>query len=284
MSDRELSLFDYIREAFKVQYNLILVAGGFLAGIVSLHPLAVWPLVAALEILYLLTMAHNTRFQAIVRTRLLRRQEVHSGDAAVQLIAALNPPRRKRYESVRERCLTLQQSLLQTSGSGQVGALLENQQTQSVNQLLWVFLRTLAYEQALEAFSRSVPRQELEEDLRRNEAAMADESRPETLRSAYRDNVDVLRRRLENLDRAEENLQAISARLIRVENSMMLIQEQALTRRDPGFIEAEVNSATAGLTSVEQMLRSIDLPAVDLGTSGPAPELLAMSMRQGQTQ
>lgn len=284
MSDREPGLFDFIREAFKVQYNLILLVGGFLAGIVSLAPLAVWPLVAALEILYLLTMAHNPRFQAIVRARRFWQKETESNTAAFQLIGALNPPRRKRYDSVRERCLALQRSLLQTSGGNQVGSVLENQQTQSVNQLLWVFLRTLAYEQALEAFCRSVPRAELEADLKRNESAMADESRPESLRSAFRDNVDVLRRRLENLDQAEENLQAISARLVRVENSIMLIQEQALTRRDPAFIEAEVNSATAGLSSVEQMLKSMDLPSVDLGSSGPAPELLSLPTRQGLTQ
>lgn len=285
MSEPELNLFDYVKEAFKDQYNLILLIGGFLAGIVTLNPLAIWPLVAGFEILYLLGRSHRRRFQAVVQARRRARERNEAAEStAVELIAALNPPRRKRYEMVRQRCLSLQGSLLQTGGPNRVGTILENHQARSVNQLLWVFLRTLAYEQALEAFCASVPKRELEEDLKRNEALMADESRPESLRAAYRDNVDVLRRRLENLARAEENLQAISARLVRVENSIMLIQEQALTRQDPAYIEAEVNSATAGLSSVEEMLRSMDLPAVDLGTSGPAPELLGTPLRQSQSQ
>ncbi len=285
MSDPELTLLDYIKEAFKDQYNLILLIGGFLAGIVSLNPLAIWPLVAGVEILYLLGRSHRKRFQDVVKARRRARERGEEAEnTAFQLIAALNPPRRKRYEAVRQRCLALQGSLLQTGSPNRVGTILENHQARSVNQLLWVFLRTLAYEQALEAFCASVPKRELEEDLKRNEALMADESLPESLRAAYRDNVDVLRRRLENLARAEENLQAISARLVRVENSIMLIQEQALTRQDPAYIEAEVNSATAGLSSVEEMLRSMDLPAVDLGASGPAPELLGTPLRQSQIQ
>ncbi len=52
--------------------------------------------------------------------------------------------------------------------------------------------------------------------------------------------------------------------------------EEALTRQDPAFIEAEVSSATAGLTSMEKVLGSIDLPAFDAMPSGPAPELLTL--------
>ena len=77
--------------------------------------------------------------------------------------------------------------------------------------------------------------------LRKTEAALQDEKLSEQMRTAYQENVDVLKKRLDNLARAETNLKTLEARLIRVENSIMLIQEQALTRQDPAFIEAEVN-------------------------------------------
>jgi hypothetical protein len=163
-----------------------------------------------------------------------------------------------------------------TSSSNQLGSLLEDQQTESVNQLLWVFLRTLSYEQALESFSAGAPRTEIQHMLKQTEEALASGTLNESMRQAYTENLDVLKKRMENLERAEENLKSIAARLIRVENSIMLIQEQALTRQDPAFIEAEVSSATAGLSSMEKMLGSIDLPAFDSVPSGPAPELLTL--------
>jgi hypothetical protein len=57
----------------------------------------------------------------------------------------------------------------------------------------------------------------------------------------------------------------------------MLVQEQALTRRDPSFIEAEVRNVTEGLNSVEEMMRSMDLPRVDTGTGDAVPDF----MREG---
>ncbi len=269
-----LGILDYAKEAFKEPYNLILFVGALLAGIVSLMPFVVWPLTAAVEILYLLTMANNARYQAVVRARMQRRDQTDTLDAASRLIEGLSERRKLRFEAVRARCLNLQDSMKTATARDEVGNLLESQQLQSVNQLLWVFLRTLAYEQALESFCSSMPRGEIQNMLRKTEAALETEKLSEQMRTAYQENVDVLKKRLENLERAETNLKTLDARLIRVENSIMLIQEQALTRQDPAFIEAEVNSATAGLTSVEQMLGSLDLPSMDAASQGPTPELL----------
>ncbi|RPJ86463.1 MAG: hypothetical protein EHM18_06100 [Acidobacteria bacterium] len=269
-----LGILDYAKEAFREPYNLILFIGALLAGIISLMPLVVWPLTAAVEILYLLTMANNARYQAIVRVRMQRRDQTDTLDVASRLIEGLSERRKLRFEAVRARCLDLQESIKPTGKRDEVGHLLESQQLQSVNQLLWVFLRTLAYEQALESFCSSMPRGEIQNMLRKTEAALQTEKLSDQMRTAYLENVDVLKKRLDNLERAETNLKTLEARLIRVENSIMLIQEQALTRQDPAFIEAEVNSATAGLTSVEQMLGSLDLPSMDAASQGPTPELL----------
>jgi hypothetical protein len=269
-----LGILDYAKEAFKEPYNLILFSGAMLAGVVSLMPFVVWPFVGALEILYLLTMANNARYQAVVRARLKRRDQTETFDVASRLIEGLSERRKLRFDAVRARCVNLQDSMKPALKRDEVGNLLESQQLQSVNQLLWVFLRTLAYEQALESFCSSMPRTEIQEMVRKTEAALQDEKLSDQMRTAYQENVDVLKKRLENLERAETNLKTLEARLIRVENSIMLIQEQALTRQDPAFIEAEVNSATAGLTSVEQMLGSLDLPSMDAASQGPTPELL----------
>jgi hypothetical protein len=121
-----------------------------------------------------------------------------------------------------------------------------------------------------------MPRQEIEETLRKTEAALAQPDIPEPMRLAHGENAQVLRQRLENLRRAEENLEAIAVRLVRVENSIMLIQEQALTRRDPAFVESEVKSVTEGLQSVEEMMRSMNIPQTE--TIGPdaAPDFLRL--------
>jgi hypothetical protein len=268
-------IFEYLREAFKVPYNLILLSGGFLAGIVSLHPLVVWPLIAAFEIVYLLGLAHHPRFQNLVRARREGKRVADSDQTAERLIASLSPERGERFEQVRRRCEELGRSLANAGVEATfAGDLLDGPQAESVNKLLWVFLRTLAYEQAVAGFCMVAPRQEIEAQLAKAEAELARPGLSEAMRAAHTDNADVLRKRLENLQRAEENLESLRARLVRIENSVLLIQEQALTRRDPTFIEAEVKAATAGLTSLEEMLSSVDLPSLATDTAAPTPELL----------
>ena len=278
-----LGLIDYIKAAFKVPYNVILFTGGLLAGIVSLHPQIVWPMVIAAEILYLAGLSSSARFQAVVRARQEAARVRETNDPLPRLLERLDAVRARRFEQVRRRCMDLQRSL-----SGEVRSessdLLESQQLQGVNKLLWVFLRTLVQEQTLAEFCATMPRQEIEATLRQTEAALADPDLSEEMKAAHRDNAQVLRLRLDNLHRAEQNLAAVAARLVRVENSVLLIQEQALTRRDPAFVEAEVRSVTEGLNSVEEMLRSMNLPQVEQGSADLTPEFLRMpgAAKEGQ--
>jgi hypothetical protein len=266
-------IVDYIKEAFKVPYNVILLAGGVLAGVVTMEPLAVLPFVAAAELVYLLGLSHNPRFQHLVRAKKLERKVVGRDETAEDLLKSLNAVRRQRFDGLRERCEELQRSLAATrAGEGGVGDILGDQQVESVNKLLWVFLRSLSYEQMLDAFCSAVPRRDVEEALKKAEREQT-EATAEPLKAALGENVEVLKKRMENLGRAEENLRSLRVRLSRIENSILLIQEQALTRRDPDFVEAEVKSATVGLSSVEEMLRGMDLPPLET-TSGEAPEFL----------
>ena len=268
-------IVEYIKEAFKVPYNLILLTGGLLAGVITLHPEAVWPIVGALEIIYLLTIAQHPRFQNLVRARQGGREVAGSNVVAERLTATLSADRRERFDRVRARCEELQRSAAEAGGGGQpLGDLLGAQQTESVNKLLWAFLRALVQEQVLAGFSTPARRAEIEENLRRVEADQAKPGQSEAMRTALAESVEVLKKRLENLGRAGENLESLRARLLRIENSILLIQEQALTRSDPSFIEAEVKAATAGLDSSEEMLRMMELPALDAAVSGPAPEFL----------
>jgi len=279
----ELGIGDYVKAAFKVPYNVILLVGGLLGGIVSLHPAIVWPFVAAGEILYLATMSTLPRFQAVVRAMHDARRAGAAGDLVPQLIGRLNSSRVQRFEQVRRRCLDLQRSLASEEQSAADG-ILEVQQVQGVNKLLWVFLRTLMQEQTLAGFCTTMPRKELEETMRKIEAALAQPNLTEAMKEAHQENLQVLRLRLENLRRAEENLEAISVRLVRVENSIMLIQEQALTRRDPAFVESEVKSVTEGLQSVEEMMRSMDFPQADAVSSDVTPDLLRLADSSREAQ
>jgi hypothetical protein len=268
-----LGLGDYVRAAFKVPYNVILFTGGILAGIVSLQPLVVWPLVAAAELLYLATLASNRRFQAVVRARSAGARGAAAEDIADRVLDGLSPERHARFERVRERCRTLQ-GALPAEGPVAAAGILAREQQQAVNQLLWVLLRTLAHEQTLAEFCSTMPVEEIEQARLRTERELQAPGLSPEMKAAHEENREVLSQRLDNLQRAEENLRAIQARLVRVENSILLVQEQALTRRDPGFVEAEVRSVTAGLSSVEEMMRSMNLPQVDPLTADAVPEFL----------
>lgn len=275
-------IIKYVKEAFKVPYNLILLTGGLLAGVITMHPEVVWPIVGALEILYLLGVAQHPRFQNLVRSRWAASEAPQAAEqAGERLLATLSTERQARFSKVRERCEELQRSLAQSRGGSQLGELFGEQQVESVNKLLWAFLRALAHEQVLAAFSTPGRRSEIEESLRRVQADLDEPNVSESMRTALGESIEVLRKRLENLIHADENLQSLRARLLRIENSILLIQEQALTRSDPSFIEAEVQAATAGLDTSEEMLRLMDLPALEAVTGGPTPEFLARGRERG---
>lgn len=283
-------LGDYLKAAFKVTYNQILFWGGIAAGVVvapGLGPgatIGAWSLVAALEVVYLASLATNPRFQAVVRA-----QQSGAATAAVgsvpapdQVLATLSAERQSRFEGLRRRCSDLQTAQQRGGGAAAVGGvdnLIVGQQLASVNQLLWVFLRALSYEQVLDGFLKTMPRRELEATLGRAEEALKSATVSEKARQAHEETAEVVRKRLENLARAEENLELVRARLLRVENSILLVQEQAITRHDPAYVETEVNAVTAGLTSMDEMLRSLDLPEVPT-SDGPIPEFV----RPGQQE
>lgn len=272
-----LGLGDYLKAAFKVPYNQILFWGGIAAGIVSLHPLLVWPIVAAAELVYLVTLGTMPRFQAVVRAQREGGSRVGGMKTAAPspdaVLATLSAERQNRFESLRRRCADLQGALQQGAPSSGPD-LLEGTQVESVNRLLWVFLRALAYEQVLDAFLKTSPRRDLEATLARAEQAGKDATLSDRAKQANEETAEVVKKRLENLSRAEENLELVRARLLRVENSILLVQEQALTRRDPAFVESEVNAVTAGLTSMDEMLRSLDLPQVGEETAAAIPEFV----------
>lgn len=275
----DLGIGDFVRAAFKVPYNVILFTGGILAGIVSRHPEIVWPLVGAGELLYLATLSTNARFQAVVRAQ--REAQLVGGatELVPQLLSRLDPARRERFESVRRRCLDLRRSL-QTDRRDEVTGVLEGQETEGVNKLLWVFLRTLVQEQTLANFCDTMPRHEIEAMLRTSETAARQPGTSDAMKQAHEENAKVLRQRLDNLRRAQQNLEAVALRLVRVENSIMLVQEQALTRRDPAFIESEVQSVTDGLNSLEEMMRSMDIPQAVAVSDDVTPDFMKLEGRR----
>lgn len=274
---------DYLRAAFKVPYNLILFTGGMLAGVVSLHPHVVWPFVIAAELVYLSTLATRPRFQDVVRARRAAARKAERSEVVPRVVASLSPERQQRFERLRARCADLQRAI--GDGADELSGILEGQQLQGVNKLLWVFLRTLVQEQSLADFCATMPRREIETTLAETRRAIDGGKLSDGMREAHAENARVLELRLENLKRAEENLATIAARLVRVENSVLLIQEQALTRRDPGFVEAEVRSVTEGLQSVEAMMRSMNLPQVGEIADEATPEFLGRGpSREKQAQ
>ena len=269
-------IFDYIREAFKVPYNLILLTGGLLAGVITFHPEVVWPMVGALEILYLLGVAQHPRFQNLVQAkRAAAEAEVTAAQAGEPVARDADPRAARSFREGPGAVRGAAALARPVARRRPARRLFGEEQTESVNKLLWAFLRALAHEQVVATFSTPARRSEMEESLGRVEQEKAKPDLSETMRTALGESVEVLKKRLENLGHAEENLQNLRARLLRIENSILLIQEQALTRSDPSFIEAEVQAATAGLDTSEEMLRMMDLPALDAVAGGPTPEFLA---------
>lgn len=271
-------LLYYARVAYHWHWNLLGVGAGValafltaLTGIGVGAALNVLSLVVAAELAYLGLAASSSSFQRAVDAR--DRSARLGGDSTVQIgqlermQAQLPPELWKRFETLRDRCIHLGELAREFQGSGggssSSNSMVTDMHGDSLDRLLWMFLRMLASRSALDRFLTGTSRESFVKDIAATQKTLDDAKaagRGEKLLAALDDKLKTLQQRLENLDRARDNRDLIGVEIDRIEQKVSAVGEMALSAHEAGDLSAQVDGIAAGVSATEDALR--DLPVI----------------------
>ncbi|MBI5092751.1 MAG: hypothetical protein HZB26_09960 [Candidatus Hydrogenedentes bacterium] len=262
------SFMSYVKAAFLWHWNLLAVGAGVGFALLSGIPGVLLPFVAAAEIAYLGLLSANEKFRKAIDAREHTATAPDAGQAALigQIRAVLKPEAWQRFEFLRERCLTLNNLARQLRGpQADQSSAVSDLQTGSLERMLWLHLKLLYSQDALQRFLRETNRNDLLQRIAASEKEVgaAKAKDPEgKLAKSLDDKLQTLRQRLANYDQAEDNRQFLTAEIDRIEQKVNAISEMAINSRDAGDITAQVDGIAAGVSATEEAIRKMDVAPV----------------------
>lgn len=261
MAAAGISYFDYLKAAFHRRVDVPLLghialnkmALGVFAVLGMANP-GFWFLGVAAELLYLVGIGGNPRFQKVIDgERLLAAQEGWEGKVQAA-VGRLSKPGRERYRNLLGKC-----RLILGLGEAISGDSLGNARdlrAQNLNQLLWIFLRLLSSREAIDDNVKGIARKELTADIARLEGRLAGVGAEAdgALARSLQGTLAIQKKRLENLDRAAASLAVIDAELERIEQQVELIREESAVSGRPEFLSARLDAVTSTMTETSRWM------------------------------
>ncbi|MDB6120362.1 MAG: hypothetical protein JWO08_4143 [Verrucomicrobiaceae bacterium] len=274
-----------LKRAFFWHWHALALASGVGFALLSDQTQAWLALVSAMEMGYLGFLGLNPRFQAVLQGKELLAQPVGRPSAASaserfqRLTSFLSADDLSRFQELHRRCsslLNLRRSM--DSKEGEDGV--ENFRAESLDRMLWLFLKLLHQKSGLERFLASTQRSQIEQDLKDAEAKAAASKQRDTsaggiesrLTSSINERIVTIRERLENHDRATESLELVGAEIDKTEQQIIHLCEVGMTSRDSAGLSAQVDSISESLQSSEKAFAHASVASL-LDDEAPPPLL-----------
>jgi hypothetical protein len=240
-------------------------------GIISGRADIVFPLAAAVEILYLSALASNVRFQTVVEAKALQSkmpvdESRPDSKNAGQIIQELSLEDRRQFERLQGLCQELRQisegikgnADLETSG-------INNMQLDNMNRLLWIYLKLLYSKTCLENFFRAANEKEIKAGLtsvqnRLNALSpeQADGEKEAKMRRSLQDTFQTLDARLKNYQNAKENYDFLQLELERLYSKIAGIVEMGINRQDSALITSEIDVVSSSVMQTEKTMQELE--------------------------
>jgi hypothetical protein len=227
MAEKQLSFFDYVKEAFfwktrvpllgYLPFNIYGLVG---IGVLSLvHP-GFLLLGAAIEAGYLIFVPGDKRFQKVIQGRQLLDIQDTWKKKRDNILTKLDLKSQTRYQVLNEMCLSLVKS-------GDSDNLSTGLHEYGLNQLMWTFLQLLGSREKVAWMLRTTSVDSIQKEIRDLEAKLATEQPGTPLHSSHTSTLEISRKRLENIERAKADLEILDAELVRIEQRFALFREES---------------------------------------------------------
>ena len=261
-----------LKRAFRWQWHLLGLGAAAGLALLSGDPGMWLPVVAAGEIAYMGMLGLHPRFQAVLKLAERPAKPAGTADAAVrfqQLMSFLSPADANRFEVLRQRCADLLE-LRRRMDSREGDSGVDQFRGESLDRMLWLFLKLLHQRAGLERFLGSTQRPAIEAELKtaedqlrhtqeRDKASGLPESR---LTSSIRERIVTIQERLNNHQKADESLELVSAEIDKTEQQITHLCEVGMTMRDSAGLSVQIDTISQSLQSSEVSFSHADLSQI----------------------
>lgn len=239
-----LRFWDYVKAAFNLKVpvkglgllpvNKIMLAA---FAILGFGLPGFWFLGLAAETAYLMALSGNGRFQKLVQLGQSSQVKQSWIEREQQILAMLDRDSQVRYQRLVQRCLGLvHQADPTVSATG-----LEDLKASGLIQLLWIFLKLLLSQRRVRDILGRTSLAELQEEIHQMEGKLAQQTENTPIYRSLKGTLDIQQRRLENLNKANENLKVNEAELDRIEKQVTLLAEETAISSDPAGVSVRLD-------------------------------------------
>jgi hypothetical protein len=274
----------YVKEAFKQHWNLLFFGGATVAALISPVPDVAVPLVMAAELTYLTGLAGHPKFRAVVDRKqaeaargpapTAESQASEARAAYDRVLSSLTPKARARFVALKTRCVEMQRLAANMQGNAPS---MEDHQTPALNRMLWIFLRLLASEVALDRFLSQTNIDAIESqlaDLRARQNAGVTDDR---IARSLVDGIATLELRRDNHSQAKTNRDLVDLELNRIESKIQALVEMGISHEDPDYITSQLDSVTRSWHDTQMSLGDLtNLPGLGAMKTVEAPSIMAL--------
>ena len=279
-------MLKYIKKAFLFHWNLLGVSTGMAISFISGRPDVLLPAFTALEVVYLAILSSCPRFQEAVNAEEHKKNlnnSLSSKQELNQILSGLNKEDLKRYERLKNLCLELRHIANRVKGHIEEELeVISNVQVNSINRLLWMYLKLLYSKNALESYFKTINMKEIKEHIeltKKRLEGIGSKSKnvgTEAIRRvSLMDTLEISQKRLENYRICMEKYDFIELELERVNTKITSLAEMGINRQDPNLITSEINVVSSSIEKTEKSMGELDFIAgLSLQDEEP-PDLLA---------
>jgi hypothetical protein len=268
--DKDSGQISYVKAALHWQYNVIALAGAAGFALVSGTALPLL-LAAGLELIYLSTVPHNSRFQRLVNSwkyaEEKRQREVSLG----VMFNELPPEMRTRYADLSQTCQAIRDNYKRLSATSQMFV---EQMEAKLDGLAQSYLRLLNAAWHHREYLRTTNPDSIRREAGQLQKALGQDA--PKVQEINRKRIEILNKRVEKYEKIRENCQVIDAQCAAIEDVLKLIGDQSVTMRDPQQINDHLDGLVKDVEQTEETVREVEsvfdvspLADVDLDAGPP---------------
>ena len=262
-------MLKYIKKAFLYHWNLLGVATGAAVAFVSGYPDVILPVLTALELIYLAGLSSNPRFQDAVIAAERKNEKAMRSSSSTKLnriLTALDNEDRSRYERLKDLCLELRHIADRIKGTIKTELeVISDVQVNSINRLLWMYLKLLYSKNALEAYFKAINVKEIQARIKgakeRLEAMGPEDNDSEAEAKRRESLMDLLKtsqKRLESYRISTDNYDFIGLELERLYSKITSLAEMGINQQDPNLITNEISVVSSSIEKAERTMDELD--------------------------
>lgn len=243
---------NFVKEAFKLQYNWISLVG---AGIFAVMSGSLLPILLAsgLELMYLAIVPQNWRFQRLVRSWKLAEKLEQNQQQFAQLLNALPSEAKARYMQLAQVCASVRRNFSQLSSTSQIFL---QQMDARLDGLVRGYARLLLSFSQQQQYLKTTDPNDIKREIAALQRGMNNDA--PKVQDINKKRIEILNKRLEKYQKIADNQDVVEAQCSAVEDVLHLVRDQSVTMRDPQQVSEQLENLVKDVEQTEQTVQQVE--------------------------